>query len=55
MNLSKNRLISKEISGGHTYWDNKSSAVVVRDPKHPDGGTVLKPIIGKKYFDDVLK
>lgn len=37
------------------YWNQNSNTIIVRDPRHFDGGTAFKPIRGRTYYDDVLK
>jgi len=40
-------------SGDRTaYWDEQSGTIVIKDPKHPDGGTAFRPARGRDYFDD---
>ena len=42
----------KKLSAGRTiYWDSSTGAVVILNPKDPDGGTIFKPSRGKLYFD----
>jgi hypothetical protein len=41
--------------GRSAYWDEATGTVVVRDPKHPDGGTAFRPRDGKYHYDRGLK
>jgi pyocin large subunit-like protein len=44
----------KELSAGRTiYWDSKTGAVVILNPRDPDGGTIFKPRRGKLYSDSL--
>ena len=36
--------------GRSAYWDEETGTIVVRDPKHPDGGTAFRPKTGKRYY-----
>lgn len=46
----------KGLSKGRTgYWDQKSGTVIIRDPSRVDGGTAFRPLLGKRYFDEILK
>jgi tetratricopeptide (TPR) repeat protein len=46
----------RELSNSRTaYWDSATSTVVIHDPSSPDGGTVFRPKLGRKYFEEVLK
>ena len=45
---------TKNLLRGRTaYWDEATQSVVIRDPSSPDGGTVLKPRLGRAYFDNL--
>jgi hypothetical protein len=47
---------NKNLAGGRkAWWSDAHQTVVIRDPKNPDGGTAFRPILGKKYYTDVLK
>ena len=44
----------KDLTNGRTaYWDDNSQTAIIIDPNHPDGGTVMKPTAGKKYYDNM--
>ncbi len=46
--------ILKELKNGRSaYWHEESKSIVIRDPKHADGGTVFKPDGGIKYFEEL--
>ncbi len=42
------RLQSKHL---RSIWDDKSWAIVIRDPNSKDGGTAFRPTLGKTCFD----
>lgn len=45
----------KALEGGRSaYWDKETGTVVIRDPRHPDGGTAFRPRTGRRYYDDDL-
>ena len=40
--------------GRSAYWDEETGTIVVRDPKHPDGGTAFRPKTGKRdHHNDI--
>jgi hypothetical protein len=54
--ILKNPTEWKRLEGGRSaYWDKETGTVVVRDPRHPDGGTAFRPDRGKRYYDEDLK
>jgi hypothetical protein len=53
--IMKNPTEWKPLEGGRSaYWDKETGTVVVRDPRHPDGGTAFRPDKGKRYYDKDL-
>ncbi len=56
MRILKNPTEWKPLEGGRSaYWDGETGTVVVRDPRHPDGGTAFRPRDGKYYYDNELR
>ncbi len=50
-NILNNPSEIKSLDRGRTaYWHESSQTVIIRDPKHHDGGTALRPREGKSYF-----
>jgi hypothetical protein len=55
-NVLNNPTDMKPLLFGRTgYWDQLSGTVIVRDPFRIDGGTVFRPSLGRRYYDDVLR
>jgi filamentous hemagglutinin len=53
--VMRNPTEKKPLKGGRTaYWDEETGTIVVRDPKHPDGGTAFRPDEGKYYYEHRL-
>ncbi len=56
MKILRNPTEWKQLEGGRSgYWDEETGTVVVRDPRHPDGGTAFRPDKGKRYYNEDLK
>lgn len=54
--IINNPTATRSLSQGRTaYWDEASGTVVIRNPRAADGGTAFRPVLGRKYFDDILR
>jgi hypothetical protein len=54
--ILRNPTERRRLEGGRSaYWDEGTGTVVVRDPRHPDGGTAFRPQRGKWYYDEQLR
>jgi hypothetical protein len=38
--------------GRSAFWDGSTGTIVIRDPRHVDGGTAFQPTNGRQYFDN---
>ena len=46
--MQDRKSIFKELKDGRSaYWHEETKTIVIRDPKHPDGGTVFKAKPGR--------
>ena len=51
-NIISSPTSSRELNRGRSaYWDQASGTVVITNPRAADGGTAVRPVNGREYFD----